>query len=72
MKKIILKTILAGLFIFGIAFAFGQQSEKLDKSYYKVIQIESCQYLKISYGQYCECTYFIHKGDCNNPIHKIK
>lgn len=35
----------------------------------KVINIEGCEYF---FTEYSTGAIFTHKGDCNNPIHKLK
>ena len=49
------------------------EQEKHNNSYdeYNVVIIDSCQYFKISsygWGHYT----LTHKGNCENPIHKLK
>lgn len=35
----------------------------------QTIEIEGCKYL---YGDWRNATVLTHKGNCNNPIHKLK
>ena len=35
----------------------------------QTIEIEGCKYL---YGDWHNATVLTHKGNCNNPIHKLK
>jgi hypothetical protein len=35
----------------------------------EIVTIDSCQYL---YGGWGHATVLTHKGNCNNPIHKLK
>jgi hypothetical protein len=34
----------------------------------QIVEIDNCQYL---FGDWGYQSVFTHKGDCNNPIHKI-
>jgi hypothetical protein len=35
----------------------------------QIVEIDSCQYI---FGDWGQSTILTHKGNCNNPIHKLK
>jgi hypothetical protein len=42
---------------------------KAGSSPIKIITVDRCQYL---FGDWSHATVLTHKGNCNNPIHKLK
>lgn len=42
-----------------------------DSTTYEIVVIDHCQYIYRQNNGYQQGPIFTHKGNCNNPIHKI-
>jgi hypothetical protein len=71
MKKAIVLLGIIGLFGCNESNVKTKQTEFYIKDYdpLKIVEIDSCQYL---FGDWGNATILTHKGNCDNPIHKLK
>jgi hypothetical protein len=70
MKKLLLGLLLIA-FTSSCTFE-GAENDAYPESKYKVINIDSCEYIYISRRPYGSDFSVTHKGNCKNPIHKCK
>jgi hypothetical protein len=43
-----------------------------DKANLRAVEIDDCQYIIYQDSYYKDAVSMVHKGNCNNPIHKSK
>lgn len=71
-----MKRLLAVMLLITLASCDGTNVEKVSSNYIlgehaplEIVTIDNCQYL---YGDWGNQTVLTHKGNCSNPIHKVR